>query len=55
MMNGVEFRVDSTGCPNAEQVMRNGLMLPCHPTMTIEDCEYLYQVLDDFIEKQSRK
>ncbi len=52
MMNGVEYRVDPEGCPNAEQVMRHGLMLPCHPTMTTEDCEYLYQVLDEFIAKQ---
>jgi CDP-4-dehydro-6-deoxyglucose reductase, E1 len=45
----VDFRVDVNGCPNAERVMRNGLMLPCHPTMTPEDCDYLYQVLDEFI------
>ena len=25
-------------------------MLPCHPTMTREDCDYLYQVIADFIE-----
>ena len=50
MMDKVEYRVDPEGCPNAEIVMRYGLMLPCHPTMTEEDCEYLYQVLDEFIE-----
>ena len=55
MMNGVTFRVDPEGCPNAELVMRHGLMLPCHPTMTVEDCQYLYQVLDDFIEIQRSK
>jgi len=54
MMKGVEYRVDPAGCPNADQVMRNGLMLPCHPTMSIEDCHYLYQVLDEFIEQQRR-
>lgn len=52
MMKGVNYRLDPAGYPNAEQVMRHGLMLPCHPTMTIEDCEYLYQVLDDFIKQQ---
>jgi hypothetical protein len=36
--------VDPEGCPNAERVMRHGLMLPCHPTMTVEDCQYVYQV-----------
>jgi len=50
MMDKVEYRVDPEGCPNAEIVMRYGLMLPCHPTMTEEDCEYLYQVMDEFIE-----
>ncbi|HQR04054.1 MAG: DegT/DnrJ/EryC1/StrS family aminotransferase [Proteobacteria bacterium] len=55
MMKGIEFRVDPEGCPNADQVMRHGLMLPCHPTMTIEDCEYLYQTLDDWIEIQQGK
>jgi len=30
-------------------------MLPCHPTMTDEDCEYLYQVLEEWIEKQRRR
>lgn len=52
MMKEVNYRLDPAGYPNAEQVMRQGLMLPCHPTMTIKDCEYMYQVLDDFIEQQ---
>jgi CDP-6-deoxy-D-xylo-4-hexulose-3-dehydrase len=49
MMKGVEFRVDPEGYPNGDLVMEHGLMLPCHPTMTTEDCQYLYQVLEDFI------
>ncbi|MCG3170097.1 MAG: GDP-4-keto-6-deoxy-D-mannose 3-dehydratase [Pseudomonadales bacterium] len=55
MMKDVAYRVDAGGCPNAERVMRHGLMLPCHPTMTVEDCQYLYQVLDDFIAGQRAK
>jgi len=55
MMKGVEYRVAPEGCPNADQVMQNGLMLPCHPTMTTEDCEYLYQVLEEFIARQRSK
>ncbi len=55
MMKEVTYRVDAGGCPNAERVMRHGLMLPCHPTMTVEDCQYLYQVLDDFIAGQRAK
>lgn len=52
MMKDAEYRLDPAGYPNAEQVMRQGLMLPCHPTMSTEDCQYLYQVLDEFIEQQ---
>jgi CDP-6-deoxy-D-xylo-4-hexulose-3-dehydrase len=52
MMHKVKFRVDAGGCPNAERVMRHGLMLPCHPTMTEEDCSYLYQTLDEWVAKQ---
>jgi CDP-6-deoxy-D-xylo-4-hexulose-3-dehydrase len=50
MMKGHEYRVHPDGLPNADQIMENGIMLPCHPTMTPEDCRYLYQVIDDFIE-----
>ncbi len=49
MMKGVEYRADPDGYPMADQVMENGLMLPCHPTMTDEDCDYLYEVLEEFI------
>ena len=55
MMHKVKYRVDPQGCPNAERVMRHGLMLPCHPTMTLEDCRYLYQTIDDFIALQRGK
>lgn len=54
MMKGVEFRADPEGYPNGDRVMEYGLMLPCHPTMTVEDCDYLYQVLEEFIEKNKR-
>lgn len=52
MMHKVKYRVDVGGCPNAERVMRHGLMLPCHPTMSSEDCEYLYQTLDEWVAMQ---
>jgi len=49
MLRGVAFRADPLGCPNADRIMANGVMLPCHPTMTDEDCAYLYEALDDFV------
>jgi len=52
MLKNVTYRADPAGYPVADQIMEHGLMLPCHPTMTDEDCQYLYQVLEEFIEKQ---
>ncbi len=55
MMRGVEYRGDPEGYPAADQIMHQGVCLPCHPTMTEEDCAYLYGVLDQFIAAQRRK
>jgi len=55
MMRDVTYRVDPAGYPVADQVMEYGLMLPCHPTMSEEDCAYLYQVLEEFIHEQAGK
>jgi CDP-6-deoxy-D-xylo-4-hexulose-3-dehydrase len=55
MMKGVEYRAAPGGYPVADQIMENGLMLPCHPTMTDEDCDYLYQVLEEWIGMQRRR
>lgn len=55
MMKGVEHRAPAEGMPAADQVMQYGLMLPCHPTMTEEDCAYLYEVLDEWIAEQRAK
>lgn len=45
-----EQRVHPDGLAHCDQIMEHGIMLPCHPTLTREDCEYLYQVLEEFIE-----
>ncbi len=52
MMKGVEHRAPAEGMPAADQVMQYGLMLPCHPTMTEDDCAYLYEVLEEWIAMQ---
>ena len=49
MMKGREFRVHPSGLTNCDQIMENGIMLPCHPTMTDDDCAYVEQVLEDFV------
>ena len=43
MLKGIGFRADPKGYPNADQIMRYGTMLPCHPTMDESECEYLYE------------
>lgn len=52
MMRGVEYRAEPEGYPVADHIMLNGVCLPCHPTMTEEDCTYLYGVLEGFIRAQ---
>jgi dTDP-4-amino-4,6-dideoxygalactose transaminase len=42
--------MESTG--TAERGFKDLVCLPCHPTMTDEDCAYLYGVLEDFIRLQ---
>ena len=49
MLRGHEYRIQDDGLAACDQIMQHGIMLPCHPTMTREDCEYLYQVVEDFI------
>jgi CDP-6-deoxy-D-xylo-4-hexulose-3-dehydrase len=49
MMSGVRFRADPQGYPAADTIMEHGIMLPCHPTMTDDDCAYLYETLEEFI------
>lgn len=55
MMRAVTYRAQPGGYPVADQIMENGLMLPCHPTMSDEDCDYLYQVLEDWVDRQRRR
>ena len=50
MLKGYEYRIHPDGLGRCDQIMEHGIMLPCHPTMTEEDCQYLYQVIEDFIE-----
>jgi CDP-4-dehydro-6-deoxyglucose reductase, E1 len=50
MLQGRDFRIHPSGLANCDQIMEFGIMLPCHPTMTSEDCRYVEQVLEAFIE-----
>lgn len=50
MLKNQEYRVHPNGLKNCDQIMEYGIMLPCHPTMTDEDCAYVEQTLKDFID-----
>ena len=54
MLRERDFRVHPAGLANCDQIMEFGIMLPCHPTMTEDDCEYVFQVLREFIESDGK-
>jgi CDP-6-deoxy-D-xylo-4-hexulose-3-dehydrase len=54
MLRHHEYRVHPAGLANCDQIMENGIMLPCHPTMSDEDCDYVEQLLEDFIAAEGK-
>jgi CDP-6-deoxy-D-xylo-4-hexulose-3-dehydrase len=54
MLQGRHFRIHPEGLANCDQIMEFGIMLPCHPTMTEEDCAYVQQVIEAFISADGR-
>lgn len=51
ILASMEYRSHPKGLPHCDQIMQYGVMLPCHPTMTREDCDYLYQVIEEFVQQ----
>ncbi len=49
MMQGVEYRVPDAGLPNADRVMRQGMILPCSHGLTDEELEYVCNRIQDFL------
>lgn len=49
MLRGLRFRADPKGLPNADRIMAQGVMLPCHPTVTDDDCAYLDEAIESFV------
>ena len=48
MMNGKTYRIHPDGLGACDTIMEHGVMLPCHPTMSREDCNYVYEVISEF-------
>jgi CDP-4-dehydro-6-deoxyglucose reductase, E1 len=49
MMRGVEYRVPDDGLPNADRVMRQGMILPCSHGLTDEELDYVCNRIQDFL------
>ena len=52
MMQGVDYRVPADGLPNADRVMRQGMILPCSHGLTDEELDYVCNRIEDFLVQQ---
>ena len=48
MMKEQTYRIHPGGLSACDTIMEHGVMLPCHPTMSREDCNYVYEVIAEF-------
>ena len=48
----VDCRQASGGYPNADAVMRGGMLLPCHHGLSDEQLAYVHEQVDDFLDAQ---
>jgi len=49
MMDGVDYRVPDDGLPNADRVMRQGMILPCSHGLTDDELDYVCDHLGKFV------
>lgn len=49
MMDGVRYRVPEDGLPNADRVMRQGMLLPCSHGLTDAELDYVCEQLGTFL------
>jgi len=48
---GIAHRAPPGGCPNADRVMEQGLVLPSNHAMTDDDVDYIAETVDTFLSK----
>ena len=51
MCDGINYKVIDGGCPNADEVMKSGILLPIHHGLTNEMFKRLHSTIDEFISK----
>ena len=49
MCKNIKYRVVSGGCPNADRIMRSGVLLPVHHGLTDPMFDRLHATIDEFI------
>jgi CDP-6-deoxy-D-xylo-4-hexulose-3-dehydrase len=49
MCNGINFKAVDGGCPNADEVMRFGILLPVHHGLTEKMFNRFHSTIDKFI------
>jgi CDP-6-deoxy-D-xylo-4-hexulose-3-dehydrase len=55
MCKGINFKVINGGCPNADNVMKFGILLPIHHGMSEKMFERLHATIDQFINDKIKK
>ncbi len=53
MLKGQNFKVISGGCPNSDNIMRNGVLLPLHHGLTEEMLKRFRSVVTEFIDNHT--
>ncbi len=52
MLRGKEFRVPEAGLPNADRVMEWGLILPNNHSLTDDECTYIGECAEAFLNEK---
>ena len=48
MMKGYKYIIDKNGYENTDFIMKNGMLIGCHPKLTFSDLDYICGLLKEF-------
>ena len=46
-----KYKKIKSGYPNSDYVMKNGILIGCHQSMTIKEIKYIFKKIKEFINK----
>ncbi len=55
MWEGVQHRVAPGGLANADRIMEQGVLLPCHQTMDDDDLAYVHDAVRELMDHGPRR